>query len=704
MADRLTRRQALQRIAAAGAGLALGAPFAERARAERRRPNIVVILTDDQRWDAMGCAGNPFVRTPNMDRIAAEGVRFTKAFVTISLCAPSRACFLTGTYPHTHGVRTNQGEEFGPPLRHFPAILSGVGYDTAFIGKWHMAPTAQPRPGFDYWLSFKGQGTYGDPQLNENGRDFKAQGYMTDLLTEYAVNWLQRPRSRPFCLYLSHKAVHGPFTPAARHADLYQDVDMPEPASFDDDFAGKPEWLRASMVRGARRQEWLADQDKPVPDRIPPGDWNPRNRSQLNYYRALAAVDEGVGKVLETLGQLGVLDSTVIVFAGDNGFFHGEHRRGDKRLMYEESILIPLLMRYPPLAPAGATPDEMILNVDLAPTMLDIAGVPVPDFMQGRSFAPLLAGGEYRARTSFLYQYWKEDWLPGIPTMLGVRTTRWKYITYPWIDDIDELYNLENDPHEMRNLALDPLYAPQLDVMKRELERLKRETDYAEPPPAPVVTQKARGLVLHYRFDGDDPARVADASGHGNDGAIHGARRRRWRGGTALQFTGNERVEVPKSRSLNVSNTPFAVDAWINATGRDGVVAARGGETHGFSLYLKDGRPHFALRIAGVVEKVGANRTINGEWVHLAAALTADRRMKLYVNGEEVASREGSAFIAADPNEDMQLGTDAGTPVADYRGNHALRGLIGEFRLYVGNMTGDQIRARYHAAVPARSH
>jgi len=475
MHERITRREALRRMALAGGALALGASLPSAARAGER-PNVVVILIDDLRWDAMSCAGHPFVRTPHIDRIAAEGARFVNAFVTTSLCSPSRANFLTSTYAHVNGVRTNEGQEFGPRLRHFPALLRDEGYDTAYVGKWHMRPDANPRPGFDYWLSFKGQGVYVDPPLNENGRDFKAKGYMTDLLTDYAVGWLQRPRSRPFCLYLAHKAVHGPFTPAPRHANLYRDVEMPKPASFDDTLADKPEWIRAMTVRGARREEWLKNKDIPVPPSIPPAKWNPRDQGRLDYYRTLAAVDDSVGKVLDTLGQMGVLDSTVVIFAGDNGFFQGEHRRGDKRLMYEESIRIPLLMRYPRLIRAGGLPDPMILNIDLAPTLLEIAGIEAPQYMQGRSFRPLLAGGPYRPRSAFLYEYYQEEWLPGIPTMFGVRTPRWKYITYPEIRDIDELYNLERDPHEMRNLALDPLYAPELRVMKEELARLQRET------------------------------------------------------------------------------------------------------------------------------------------------------------------------------------------------------------------------------------
>ncbi len=694
MAEPITRREALRRIALTSAGLALGIPIGrDPARsASFRRPNIVVILTDDQRWDAMSCAGHPLLRTPNIDRIAAEGVRFANAFVTTSLCSPSRASFLTGTYAHTHGVLTNETRDHAPELRSFPSILRANGYETAYVGKWHMKPSGEPRPGFDYWLSFAGQGQYADPALNENGRELQAAGYITDVLTDYAVRWLRRRRYRPFCLYLAHKAPHQPFAPAPRHAGLYCDAKLKEPPSFDDTFASKPQWMRTTLMRGARRDQRIVNYRAPVPPSVPPGRWGSRNQDYLQYYRTLAAVDDSVGQVLEALERLGVADSTVVVFASDNGFFHGEHRWSDKRLMYGESIRIPLLVRYPRLFPAGRVAREMILNIDLAPTLLDIAKVPVPQYMQGRSFKPLVTGAPYRARTSFLYEYFEEDWLPGIPTMLGVRTTRWKYITYPELEDLDELYDLAHDPHEMRNLALDRAHAGTLAAMKQELERLKRETGYREPAPPPPVDKPGR-LVLHYRFGGQELTTAADLSGHRNHGRLHGVRRMGWRRDEALRLRGWQWVEVPKSPSLDLGGTPFAIEAWVRAFG-DGVVSACGGEQRGFSLYIAEGKPCFALRPSGRLQVISGRERVTGRWTHLAAVLTGDYRMRLYADGTEVANRRVKSFIASDPHEEMVLGADCRTPVGEYEPPFALTGVLREFRMYDGEISPGEIRQR----------
>lgn len=483
-----TIRAYLPLVVLAAFGRILVAPAsAQEPTAVDDRPNILFILTDDQRWDAMSCMDHPFLRTPSIDRLAAEGVRFENAFVTTSLCSPSRASFLTGVYAHRHGVVTNAKNDPAPAFLTFPHLLQQAGYETAFIGKWHMAPSADPRPGFDHWLSFRGQGTYIDPELNENGRDFKATGYMTDLLTDAAVAWLARPRQRPFCLILSHKAVHGPFTPAPRHAEAFTDVEMPEPAGFQDDFADKPGWIRRSHAYGGRRPAWIASQGKPVPARIDPVPWDPRSQPRLDYYRTLLAVDESVGRVLEELERQAVLDRTFVVFASDNGFFQGEHRRGDKRLAYEESIRIPFLVRHPPLVRAGTTEPAMALNIDLAPTLLALAHVPVPDMMQGISLLPLFSPDRASWRSSFLYEYFREAWVPGIPLMLGIRTKRWKYVAYPDIEDIDELYDLKADPCELHNLASAPEQAETLGLMQATLKGLLRETAYPpEHPGAPA--------------------------------------------------------------------------------------------------------------------------------------------------------------------------------------------------------------------------
>jgi len=442
-----------------------------------RRPNFVFILIDDMRWDVMSCAGHPFVKTPNIDRIAAAGVRFGNAFVTTSLCSPARASFLTGTYAHVHGVRTNGKNDPDPSCPTFPQVLQRAGYETAFVGKWHMSPDAGPRPGFDYWLSFAGQGDYVDPKLNENGRNFRKKGYMTDILTEYAVNFLKRDRSKPFCLYLSHKAMHAAFIPAERHKNLHAPSDLIKPQTWDDDLSDKPQWLRENRIRGGRQKKPRPPDG--IPDAIVQGKWDPTdemNTRRINWHRTLAAVDESVGAVLGTLRQTSVADNTVVIFAGDNGFFLGEHGLVDKRLAYEESLRIPLLVSGPQVARPGRVIADMALNIDVAPTILDLAGVQIPPVMQGRSLKGLLAGEKTSWRQSFFYKYFKEDWLPGIPTIEAVRTTRWKYIRYPEIDDIEELYDLSRDPHEMNNLAADPAAGDPLDKMRAEIERLIQAT------------------------------------------------------------------------------------------------------------------------------------------------------------------------------------------------------------------------------------
>lgn len=480
--EQLTRRRFLARAAAVGAAAAL--PWWSEAAdaAPAKRPNFVFILTDDQRYDAMGFMGRPlFLKTPNMDRLAREGAHLTNAFVTTALCSPSRACFLTGAYAHRHGVMTNENNDPDPAFQTFPQVLQKAGYETAYVGKWHMERKSEPRPGFDYWLSFMGQGVYFDPKLNENGREFQAQGYMTDILTDHAVRFVEKEREKPFCMVLAHKAVHEPFTPADRHQDAFPDARIPEPANFKDDYSGKPEWQRRLLEHGGgKREKWLANKDKPVPPTLEPGQWNGREPRRLDYYRALMAVDDSIGRVLDALDRKGVLDDTVVVFAGDNGFFVGEHRKGDKRLAYEESIRIPWLIRYPRMIEPGTRISRMALNIDLAPTFLDLAGAKAPKTMQGRSLKPLFDGKRHPWRESFLYEYFREEWYPGIPLIHAVRTESMKYVTYPDIDDLDELYDLRKDPLEMRNLAQDPAHADEVKKLRAEMEKLKRESGYPE--------------------------------------------------------------------------------------------------------------------------------------------------------------------------------------------------------------------------------
>ncbi len=456
----LTRREFMIGAGAALAGMSLLGM--ERSFAEEKRPNFVFIFTDDQRYDAMSCAGHPFMLTPNMDRIAKEGVRFKNAFVTLSLCAPSRSCYLTGMYPHKTGV-VNNSVNMRKDVTLFPELLQKAGYDTAFIGKWHIAGEAVPQRGFNKWVSFKGQGVYIDPPLNVDGEQIKKTGYMTDILTDYAVDWLKHPRKGPFLLYMPHKACHSPMVPAVRHSKLYEDQKIGRPANFDDNLEGRPEWFKLGIEKGHDFRNALGD---------------PKEFDEYvkNYDRTLMAVDDSIGRIYKTLEEMGELDNTVIVFASDNGFFLGEHHRIDKRTMNEESIRIPMMMRYPKLVKPGQVRDEMVLNMDIAPTFLELAGVKIPDTVQGRSWCGLFKGGEKAWRKDFMYEYFEDPGFKRTPTMYGIRTDRWKYVEYPDVKDLSEMYDLKNDSAEMHNLAQDPKHASVLAGLRKRLQELKAET------------------------------------------------------------------------------------------------------------------------------------------------------------------------------------------------------------------------------------
>ncbi len=429
------------------------------------RPNIVFVLVDDLRWDALGCMGHPFVKTPNIDRIAQEGALFKNFFVTLPLCSPSRASFLTGQYAHKNGVIDNSNHnELSHQLVTFPKLLHDTGYETAYIGKLHMGNDDSPRPGFDRWVSFKGQGAYIDPSINVDGVASKMSGYMTDILNKFALEFLQKEHTNPFALYLAHKAVHGPFTPAERHKNLYSDVAaFPSPPSLRDSLEGKPVLIN--------REKTPADG--------PPGKQNPKAgknfpaQTMLQQLRALAAIDEGVGQLFAALEKSKKLDNTIFIFSSDNGYFWAEHGLGDKRWAYEESIRDPLLVRYPKLAKPGTIIDKIVLNIDLAPTLLELGGAKIPKTVQGESFLPLLKNPNAKGRDAALFEYFKEK-QNRTPTWQAVRTDQWKYIRYVNLPGADELYDLKNDPYEMKNLVNDSSAGKKLQELQKELAKLTK--------------------------------------------------------------------------------------------------------------------------------------------------------------------------------------------------------------------------------------
>lgn len=413
----------------------------------RKSPNIIFILSDDHRWDAMSCMGHPVVRTPHMDRLAREGVLFENAFVTTSLCSPSRASFLTGQYAHTHGVKNNLLPWDNRNVT-FLEKIKGAGYRTGFIGKWHM-PGEMPRlRGLDRFVTFTesgGQGIYFNCPMIVDGKKVPSrEKYITDELTDYAVEFVRDNRDRPFCLYLSHKAVHLPFSPPEDMKDLYRGRDLHLPPESD---------------------SWVT---------LTNGNFYPGTLQGYysKYLACVSALDRSIGTLLESLESLDLLDNTVIVYAGDNGHFFGEHHLFDKRWPYEESIRVPFIVRYPgAVQDPGRREGKMLLNIDLAPTLLDIAGVDIPDNIEGMSFLPLLRNGNNGWRSAWLYEYFR-DYSYDIPDTHAVRTERYKYIEYA-SSKKPELFDLVKDPGERKNIINTRSGKKELPGLKNMLKRLK---------------------------------------------------------------------------------------------------------------------------------------------------------------------------------------------------------------------------------------
>jgi len=455
------------------------------------QPNIVFILTDDQRADAVGYHPNPLlgIKTPNIDKLAHEGARFTNMFVTSSLCSPSRASFLSGTYAHTHGVRDNF-TDYPRTLQSFPMMLQEAQYQTAYIGKWHMGEDDDSkRPGFDFWVTHKGQGKYYDTTLNIDGNRKLVKGYYTERITDLALDWLQqREDTRPFALVIGHKAPHGPFIPEPKYKNTYQDVRVPYPASAFD-LKGKPNWVTERLNTWHGIYGPLYGFRKEFPDTSAKAmlDFEDFVRS---YTATINSVDDAVGRVYNYLAKTGQLENTIFVFSSDNGFLMGEHGMIDKRTMHEESIRVPMVVRYPKAIPPGTIVEHQVLNIDLAPSLMELALKKEMPSAQGLSWAALVSGKQTKWRESWLYEYNYEAQFPYTPNVRGVRTSNWKYTQYPHGDGsplrhAEELYDLKNDPHELRNLASIPEFKKQLIAM-RKLLNFELESTNAMPDKMPV--------------------------------------------------------------------------------------------------------------------------------------------------------------------------------------------------------------------------
>ncbi len=434
-----------------------------------RPRNIIFVLTDDHRFDALGFLNTQtFIQTPNLDRLAKNGAYLPNAFVTTALCSPSRASILTGLYAHKHRVVDNNNP-VSKDLVFYSQYLQKVGYQTAMIGKWHMGGEFDdPQRGFNYWVSFKGQGSYLPEKngFNVNGKKVAQKGYITDELTDYAMDFLQnRKKDKPFMLYLSHKGVHADFIPAQRDKDRFKDHTFKPPVSMAiGSQKDAPMWLQN------QRNSWHGV-EYPYHSQLDIGEYYKR------YSETLLGVDNSVGRVLEYLEKEGLLESTLVVYMGDNGFMFGEHGLIDKRTAYETSMRVPMLAHCPDLIKPGTVVKEVVANIDIAPTFLEVAGLKSPGYMDGKSFLPFLKGQTQPWRTGLLYEYYWERNFPQTPTMHALRTDRYKYIHYHGIWDTDELYDLQEDPHEMNNLANQKEHLPTVKKLNKELFGILQETN-----------------------------------------------------------------------------------------------------------------------------------------------------------------------------------------------------------------------------------
>jgi arylsulfatase A-like enzyme len=493
---KVTRRKAVRQILGGTASL-LGAAMASGGFPGRafsrpsRRPNILFFLTDDQRYDAMSCAGNKILHTPNMDRIASGGLRFANAFVTNSLCRPSRTSILTGLYSHSHGVMHNSdGDNLPgraallPDQLTFPHLLQRAGYWTALVGKWHLL---NEPGGFHQYAILPGQGRYQDPEMIVNGARMKFRGHVSDVVGDQALEFLEnRPPDKPFCLLVHFKAPHRSWFPAPRFAKFFEDVTIPEPSTFDDTLEGRPEAVRQTAMAVADLRDFA---QRGCPTTLERDAREKCNLQALvkNYYRVLLGVDENLGRVLDYLDRKRLAEETAVVYTSDNGFFLGDHGLMDKRLMYEESIRVPILVRYPNAVPKGQVDREhMVLNIDFAPTLLELAGEPVPSWMQGKSMVPLIEGRRVPWRHAFLYEYYEYPGYHCVRKNRGIRTERWKYIQYWELPEEFELYDLKNDPDETHNLAGDPKYKDVRAKLAAEMKRLRTESEDVDLPVKPA--------------------------------------------------------------------------------------------------------------------------------------------------------------------------------------------------------------------------
>ena len=662
-------------------------------------PNVLFIFSDDHAYQAISAYGHGLNKTPNIDRLADEGMIFERCYVSNSICGPMRAVIQTGKYTHKNGFYHNNNK-FDGTQQTFPKLLQKAGYQTAVIGKWHLGSHMAPQ-GYDYSEVLIGQGPYyNPPMLRDHDGDGVSErvehvGYTTKVITDLTLKWLEEGRDpdQPFMLMYQHKAPHREWAPGPDYLTMYDDVTFPEPETLFDDYAN-----RASP---ARNQDMSIEKTMTPRDLklVPPGNltpgqlnkWNaaygPKNKAfeearlegkELvrwkyqryikDYLRCIASVDDQVGRVLKYLDDKGLAQNTIVIYCSDQGFYLGEHGWFDKRWIYEESLRTPFLIRWPGvIKPGSRNKTDIVSPIDFAETFLEIAGHDIPGDMQGRSLIPILRGKTPTDwRKSFYYRYY-EDGGHGVPRHRGVVDGRYKLIHY-YEEEIDEweLIDLQRDPNELRSFYNDPEYATIRTTLEKELERLEVELDI--PDEDPPASYGGWGSKKPVPLSKEQKALVAAVENE--------------------QVFAIQSIKDKAPLKPNCVMKPFTVGAVV--TPGDGVVLAQGGGGMGYTLYVKNGVPRFGIRKGGAYLEVKASSPLaSAGKTLLTGVLDRDSKMHLLVNNESAASGRGQ-YLSGLPQDPLSLGEDRSSFVGQYKTTNPFSGTISDIRLYWGEVTEEE--------------
>ena len=675
-----------------------------RAQDKDSRPNILFIFSDDHAYQSISAYGSIVNKTPNLDRIANEGMRFDRAFVTNSICGPSRAVVLTGKYGHLNGFVRN-GNTFNGNQQTVSKLLQKAGYQTAVIGKWHLKSTPI---GFDYYHVLIGQGPYYNPPMKTTDGQVNHVGYTTEIITDQTLKYLKERRDpdKPFFLMYQHKAPHRNWQPGPNEINNYNNETIPEPITLFDDYKGRTSAAR-NQAMTVKEHLTRTDLKLDPPNNLTPEQlqvWNAaydKKNAELeklnlegdalirwkyqryvkDYLRCIDSVDKNVGRVLDYLEESGLAENTIVIYTSDQGWYLGEHGWYDKRWMYEESFRTPLMVRWPGKVKPGSVNTDMVMNLDFAQTFLDIAGADQPEDMQGASIKPVLAGKTPDDwRKSVYYHYYEFPGAHSVAKHNGVRTERYKLINF-YENQEWELFDLKEDPNELTSVYDNPAYAE----IRKDLEvELKRLQEFYKDDGTVINFGAAQAknypttLARRFRFSDFDNSEKSPY-------------------GAAVTTEGkNPLFQNPSSGKFNPEFKPITLGGFINPTDPNGVIAAQGGVAMGYTMQLKDGRLSFSIRSEGQLFTAAGPEVKLNVWTHVVAVLDRNAKLAFVVNGEKVQTNVKAAFLTSAPADGFTLGADGGSFVGDYGQENGLKGKMADFRLYWGILDKDTLQSWIH--------